>query len=216
MPDVRDRQQWYFPLGEWEKCLICVSGRLSDGLIGWTGKYVNISFRIKTPFFHMLWLRLIVSVLLPHFSVYCSFGCPFRFLSPFSVCCDSSCSFWSSSQFFHILRLRWLFAFDMPPVAFRAAGSPFAVPQLSRCWFPCSFSFARFSPPASFFLCLSLGLHFLPWCLLLLVLVVVFFTPASVLPPPVLPCSVWGGFMVLRFLTHSNLWFPSRCGLPLG
>ena len=28
-----------------------VSGRLSDGLIRWTGKYDNISFRIKTPFF---------------------------------------------------------------------------------------------------------------------------------------------------------------------
>ena len=27
VPDVRDRQQGYFPLGEWEKCLICVSGR---------------------------------------------------------------------------------------------------------------------------------------------------------------------------------------------
>ena len=26
-----------------------VSGRLSDGLIRWTGKYDNISFRIKTP-----------------------------------------------------------------------------------------------------------------------------------------------------------------------
>ena len=50
MPDVRDRQQGYFPLGECEKCLICVSGRLSVGLIGWTGKYDNISFRIKTPF----------------------------------------------------------------------------------------------------------------------------------------------------------------------
>ena len=37
-----------FPLGEWEKCLMCVSGRLKCGLIRWTGKYDNISFRIKT------------------------------------------------------------------------------------------------------------------------------------------------------------------------
>ena len=37
MPDVRDRQQGCFPLGEWEKCLMCVSGRLSVGLIRCTG-----------------------------------------------------------------------------------------------------------------------------------------------------------------------------------
>ena len=35
---------------EWEKCLMSVSGRLSVGLIRCTGKYDNISFRIKTPF----------------------------------------------------------------------------------------------------------------------------------------------------------------------
>ena len=29
---------------------MCVSGRLKCGLIRWTGKYDNISFRIKTPF----------------------------------------------------------------------------------------------------------------------------------------------------------------------
>ena len=29
---------------------MCVSGRLSVGLIRWTGKYDNVSFRIKTPF----------------------------------------------------------------------------------------------------------------------------------------------------------------------
>ena len=39
-----------FPLVEWEKCLMCVLGRLKCGLIRWTGKYDNISFRIKTPF----------------------------------------------------------------------------------------------------------------------------------------------------------------------
>ena len=50
MPDVRDRQQGCFPLGEWEKCLMCVSGRLSVGLIRCTGKYDHISFRIKTPY----------------------------------------------------------------------------------------------------------------------------------------------------------------------
>ena len=54
MPDVRDRQQCVFPLGEWEKCLMSVSGRLSVGLIRCTGRYDNISFRIKTPFlFHV-------------------------------------------------------------------------------------------------------------------------------------------------------------------
>ena len=50
MPDVRDRQQGCFLLGEWEKCLMSVLGRLSVGLIRCTGKYDNISFRIKTPF----------------------------------------------------------------------------------------------------------------------------------------------------------------------
>ena len=39
-----------FPLGEWEKCLMSVSGRLSVGLIRCTGRYDNISFRIKTPY----------------------------------------------------------------------------------------------------------------------------------------------------------------------
>ena len=29
---------------------MCVSGRLKCGLIRWTGKYDNISFRIKTPY----------------------------------------------------------------------------------------------------------------------------------------------------------------------
>ena len=50
MPDVRDRQQGYFSLGEWEKCLMSVSGELSVGLIRCTGRYGNISFIIKTPF----------------------------------------------------------------------------------------------------------------------------------------------------------------------
>ena len=29
---------------------MCVSGRLKCGLIRWTGKYDNISFRIRTPY----------------------------------------------------------------------------------------------------------------------------------------------------------------------
>ena len=37
---------------------------------------------------------------------------------------------------------------------------------------------------------LSLGLRSLPWCLFLLVFVVVFFAPVLVLSPPVLPCYV--------------------------
>ena len=44
MPDVRDRQQG-IPTVEWEKCLMCVSGRLKCGLIRWTGyvcQYKNI------------------------------------------------------------------------------------------------------------------------------------------------------------------------------
>ena len=84
----------------------------------------SCSLRPSSAFFHMLRLRLLVSVLPLRFSAYCSFGCPFLFLSPFSVCCDSSCSFWSSSRFFRILRLRLLFDFGPPPVVFRAVGSP--------------------------------------------------------------------------------------------
>ena len=44
-----------------------VSGRLSDGLIRWTSKYDNISFRIKTPFllsFLLLVLLLLLLLLL--------------------------------------------------------------------------------------------------------------------------------------------------------
>ena len=42
-----------FPLVGWEKCLMCVSGGLKCGLIRWTGKYDNISFRIKTPYIYI-------------------------------------------------------------------------------------------------------------------------------------------------------------------
>ena len=38
-----------FPLGEWEKCLMCVSGRLSVGLSDGQVS-MTISFRIKTPY----------------------------------------------------------------------------------------------------------------------------------------------------------------------
>ena len=99
---------------------------------------------------------------------------------------------WSSSQFFRILRLRLLFDFGTPPAVFRAAGSPLAVPWLSGCCFPC-FSAGFLSPGFLRLLCfssLSLGLRSLPWCLFLLVLVVVFFAPALGLSPPVLPCYV--------------------------
>ena len=51
MPDVRDRQQGYLPLVQWEKCLKSVSGKMRVGLIRCTGRYDNISFIIKTPFF---------------------------------------------------------------------------------------------------------------------------------------------------------------------
>ena len=54
---------------------------------------LGCSLRSSSAFFHMLWLQLIVSVLPPRFSTYCSFGCPFLFLSPFSVCCDAYCFF---------------------------------------------------------------------------------------------------------------------------
>ena len=33
---------------------MCVSGMLKCGLIRWTGKYDNISFRIKTPYWWIL------------------------------------------------------------------------------------------------------------------------------------------------------------------
>ena len=157
------------------------------------------------------------SVLPPCFSACCSFGCPFLFLSPFSVSCASSCSFWSSSLFFRILRLWLLFAFGTPPVVFRAADSLLAVPRLSGCCFPCvsaSFLLLGFHRLLRFS-SLSLGLRSLPWCLFLLLFVVVFFAPALVLSPPVLPCSVGVAFW-LSFLTCSNLRFPSRRGLPLG
>ena len=75
----------------------------------------------------------------------------------FSASCASSCSF----------------AFGAPPVVFRAAGSQLVVPRLSGCGF--LFVSARFLspgfPPCCVYHCLFLGLHFLPWCLLLLVLV---------------------------------------------
>ena len=37
------------------------------------------SLRSSSAFFHLLWLRLIVSVLPPRFCAYCSFGCPFLY-----------------------------------------------------------------------------------------------------------------------------------------
>ena len=115
--------------------------------------WLHIFFTLLSSLFHMLQFGLLLAVFLsvfphavatvdcfilpPRFSAYCSFGCLFLFLLPFSVCCDSSCSFWSLSRFFGILRLRLLFAFGMSPVVFRAAGSPSAVPRLSGCCFPC-------------------------------------------------------------------------------
>ena len=55
----------------------------------------------------------------------------------------------------------------------------------------CYFSFVWFSPPPSFFFLVPrVASASLPWCLFLIVLVVVFFAPASVLSPSVLPCSV--------------------------
>ena len=67
MPDVRDRQQGCFSLGEWEKCLICVSGRLSVGLIRWTGyvyQYVN---PLNIAYFNILVIILSSSDVLPLF-----------------------------------------------------------------------------------------------------------------------------------------------------
>ena len=46
----------YFPLVEWEKCLMSVLGELRVGLIRCTGRYDNISFRIKTPYFIVICL----------------------------------------------------------------------------------------------------------------------------------------------------------------
>ena len=118
-----------------------------------------LQFRLLPAFFLSIFphaVATIVSVLPPRFSTYCSFGCPFLFLSPFSVCCDAYCSFWSSSRFFRILSLRLLFAFGTPPVVFRAAGSLLAVPRLSRCCFPCVS--ARFLSPG-FHRLLRFSLH---------------------------------------------------------
>ena len=120
---------------------------------------------------------------------------------------------------FHILHLWLLLRFGSLHVVLRAASSPFAVPRLSGCCFPCVS--ARFLSQG-FHRLISLSLLWSSGCILSLgvcsssCLSVVFFAPASVLPPPVyLACLVWHyGSLVL--LTHSDLRLPSRRGLPLG
>ena len=120
----------------------------------------------------------------------------------FSASCASGCS---------LLLARLLLSSVLQVLRWRSLGCPGAAFPVFLLVF-----FRKVFTACFIFLWLSLVLHSLPWCLLLLVLVVVFFALASVLPPPVLPCSVWCGFMVLCFLTRLNLRFPSRRGLPLG
>ena len=162
----------------------------------------SLFFALWSSLFRMLrfarLLRLLVSILLPRFSACCSSGCPFLFLSPSRSGVFLSV-LWTSSWVFRFLCLRLLFAFDAPPVVFHAAVSPLAVPQLSGCCLPCvsagflSLGFLRLLRVSS----LSLGLRSLPWCLFLLVFVVVFFAPVLVLSPPVLPCYVAVAFVCM-------------------
>ena len=148
-------------------------------------------------------------------SSYCVYGCLFPFFlhvfppavvlavpscfSPlFGLLCLLSVLWWSS-RFFRILRLRLLFPFAMPPVFFHAAGSSLAVPGCPEAAFH-AFLLAMFSlflcfprsnfsrRSASFFFLIPRAV--LPWCLFLLVLVVVLCAAALVLSPPFLPCYV--------------------------
>ena len=88
----------------------------------------------------------------------------------------------------YILRLRLLLRFDAPHVVFCVAGSPFAVPKLSGCCFPCAS--ARFLSQG-FHRLFILSLLWSSGCILShgvcssSCLSVVFFAPALVLPPPV-------------------------------
>ena len=154
--------------------------------------------------FCMLWFRIILVVLLSVLSTCCHYGCLFPFFlhvfPPAVVLAVHSCFFPLFSLlcfflffgglpgFFRILRLRLLFPFAVPPVVFHAAGSSLTVPRLSGSCFPCFLLvfFRLFSRFASFFFLIPRAV--LPWCLFLLVLVVVFCTPSLVLSPPFLPC----------------------------
>ena len=147
------------------------------------------------------------------FSAYCSFGCPFLFLSPFSVCC----------LFLFYMVFVPVFPHPAPPAALRfwhasccllCCGFSFGGPSVVRVLLSlrfCYFYFVWFSPPPSFFFLVPRAAS-LPWCLSLLVLVVVFFGSFSV-GSALLCCC---GFMVVCFLSRSDLRFPSRRGLPLG
>ena len=168
--------------------------------------WLHLFFAFWSSLFRMLRFGLVLAVFLSVFSTCCGYGWLFLFFlrvfPPAAVLAVPSCFsppfqsvvalpvLWSSSRFFRILRLRLLFAFGTPLIVFRAAGSPLAVPRLSGCCFLC-FSASFLSPGflrLLHFSSLSLGLHSLPWCLFLLVFVVVCFAPALVLSPPVLPC----------------------------
>ena len=150
--------------------------------------------------FHVLWLRWLVSILLSKFPPAAVLAVPSCFSPPFRSGVFLSV-LWTSSWVFHFLRPRLFFAFAAPPVVFHTAGSPLAVPRLSRCCLPCillvffRLSFLRLLRVSS----LSLGLRSLSWCLFLLVFLVVFFTPVLVHSPLVLPCSVAVAFVCLFF-----------------
>ena len=156
------------------------------------------------PFFHMLQFGLLLAVLLGvflHAVATAGFfsSLPLRF-PPTAVPVVPSClpqlfsllPLWLLIlvfiPVFRILRLRLLLRFGELPVVFRAAGSPFAVPRLSGCCFPCVS--ARFLSQG-FHQLLRLSLLCSSGCILSLgvcsssCLFVVFFAPTSVLPPPV-------------------------------
>ena len=172
------------------------------------GRLLEIFLRV---IFHMLWLRLIVFVLPPRFSACCGSGCPFLFLSPFSVCCVSFCSM----VFFPV------FPHPAPPAALHfwhasgclpCSGFSFGCPSVVRVLFSlrfCWFSFAWFSPPASCFFLVPRAAFSPSACCGVLRSGFGSFSAGSAL----LCCC---GFMVVCFLTRSNLRFPLQRGLPLG
>ena len=174
------------------------------------------SLRSSSAFFHMLWLLLIVSVLPPHFSSCCSFGCPFLFLPPFpsvvtlpvlyglrpgfSTSSASGCSSLLARLLLSsVLRLlRWQ-SLGCPGVAFPAFLLVFFRKVFSTC-FVFLVPRAVFSPLVSFPSRVCCGVFRSGFGS---------FSAGSAL----LCCC---GFMVICFLTRSNLRFPSQRGLPLG
>ena len=178
-------------------------------------RFARLLVLFRSVLFHVLWLRLLVSSL-PRVSTCCGSGCPFLFLSRlfglvcfflfsellrFSASCASGCS--SLVPLHRLSSMLWV-------LLWLCLGCPGAVyPAFLLVFF--RLGFLRLLCVSS----LSLGLRSLSWCLFLLVFVWFLrsgfssFSTGSAL----LCCC---GLCLSVFLTHSNLRFPSRRGLPLG